>query len=393
MRARLRFVPLLLASAAVVSCGKKGPPLAPLRLVPEAPAALTAARLGPDVHLRFTLPSKNAGGPGPVELDHVEIYAVSLAPGAVTPPNREFLTAKYLVGTIDVKTPPPPGAPAEDPGAPDTRPGPGEVAAFVEPLTRDMLNPPPPEPPPAAAAADPAAPPAAAAAATPTYPVRIYAVRGITRGGRPGPPTTRATVPLVDPPAAPTSVAAAFTASAFVLSWLPPVGDVGAAPLLFNVYRAEAPSLPLNAKPIAEATFEHPGVEFGTERCFSVRTITMRGDVPVASEASVPACVTPTDIFPPAAPAGLTGVPSPGVIALIWDANPEPDLAGYLVLRGEAAGDTLQPLTPEPITTTAYRDTAVTPGVRYVYVVVAVDRATPPNTSAHSTRVEVTAAQ
>ena len=75
---------------------------------------------------------------------------------------------------------------------------------------------------------------------------------------------------------------------------------------------------------------------------------------------------------------------------LIWEASTEPDLAGYLVLRGEAPGETLQPLTPEVIQETTYRDTAVTAGVSYVYAVVAVDTATSPNTSAPSNRVQET---
>jgi hypothetical protein len=184
-----------------------------------------------------------------------------------------------------------------------------------------------------------------------------------------------------------------FTADAFAISWVPPVADMDAPPTHFNVYKAEAPSVPLNASPLAAPAFERAGVAFGTEQCFVVRTVTTIAAVPIESEPSDPSCVTPRDIFPPAAPVGLTGVSSPGVVALIWDANAEADLAGYLVLRGEASGDTLRPVTPEPIAASAFRDTTVTPGVRYVYVIVAVDRATPPNTSAHSARVEVTAAQ
>ena len=80
-----------------------------------------------------------------------------------------------------------------------------------------------------------------------------------------------------------------------------------------------------------------------------------------------------------------------GTMNLGWDANTEPDLAGYLVLRGDAPGGTLQPLTPAPITATSYEDKTVKPGVRYVYVIVAVDKATPPNRSAPSARVEETA--
>jgi hypothetical protein len=98
------------------------------------------------------------------------------------------------------------------------------------------------------------------------------------------------------------------------------------------------------------------------------------------------------DTFSPAPPQGLATVASEGVISLIWEPNTEPDLAGYLVLRGETADATLQPLTLIPITESAYRDTAVTPGARYVYAVVAVDNRFPvPNMSAASTPIEETA--
>jgi hypothetical protein len=79
------------------------------------------------------------------------------------------------------------------------------------------------------------------------------------------------------------------------------------------------------------------------------------------------------------------------IMNLIWDANAEPDLAGYLVLRGEAPGDSLQPVTPQPIHDTKFTDTTVKAGVRYVYAIVAVDKATPPNRSVPSARVEETA--
>ena len=71
--------------------------------------------------------------------------------------------------------------------------------------------------------------------------------------------------------------------------------------------------------------------------------------------------------------------------------NSDSDLAGYLVLRGDAPGDTLRAITPEPVAATTYRDTTARAGMRYVYVVVAVDRASPQNVSAQSNRVEETA--
>ena len=46
---------------------------------------------------RFVLPVENINGPG-INLERVEIYAVTVAPGAETPPNRELLTKPYLAG-------------------------------------------------------------------------------------------------------------------------------------------------------------------------------------------------------------------------------------------------------------------------------------------------------
>jgi hypothetical protein len=108
------------------------------------------------------------------------------------------------------------------------------------------------------------------------------------------------------------------------------------------------------------------------------------------------ACVTPKDTFPPAAPKGLGAVSSGGAINLIWEPNAEPDLAGYIVLRGEVSAGggapaELRQITPAPIQETTYRDAGVKVGVRYVYAVVALDKATPPNVSAQSNRVEETA--
>ena len=56
----------------------------------------------------------------------------------------------------------------------------------------------------------------------------------------------------------------------------------------------------------------------------------------VESEPAPPACEKLVDTFPPAPPKGLVAVASEGAINLIWDANAETDLAGYLVLRAPA---------------------------------------------------------
>jgi hypothetical protein len=444
------------ASAAGLSsaaCGKRGDPLAPLRLVPATMGEFSARRAAQQVELRFTVPTANANGPGPIELDRVEMYAVTVGAGAVPPPNRDLLTKARLVGSIQVKPPPVEGGPQSPPTVPeDRRPGPGDPVTFVEELTDAKLTPiplvtlPPAKPgetgaapgavaapdagapgtvvpgtgapgapPPVAAAPGAAAPGAAAPGAAATTPdaaaapgpvaapplppvtlqrlTRIYVVRGLTRSGRPGPPTTRAMVPLESPVAAPTAVAARMpTEKAVAIDWTPPVAEPGGAPVRFNVYRQQPAGAPLNPSPLTTPAFEIANEEFGKEHCYVVRTIQTTQNVTVESDPSAPACLTPLDTFPPAAPRNLRAVAEEGAVSLVWDPNTEPDLAGYLVLRGDSAGGTLQPITPQPLKDATYRDTTVMPGVRYVYAVVAVDAATPArNSSPPSPQEAVTA--
>jgi hypothetical protein len=153
------------------------------------------------------------------------------------------------------------------------------------------------------------------------------------------------------------------------------------------------PPLPrkLTPQPLATTTWRDSAVEVGTERCYAVRTVETRGTSVIESEPSPVLCISPTDTFPPKAPTNLAAVASEGAISLIWEANTEADLAGYIVLRGEAPGATLAPLMTEPMKDTTYRDTTTKAGVRYVYTVVAVDTATPQNVSTQSNRVEETA--
>jgi hypothetical protein len=244
----------------------------------------------------------------------------------------------------------------------------------------------------AAAAVPPPVPAAQAAPAGAPYPVRIYALRGLSRSGRPGLPSARLVVPLLDPIAPPAAVVAQMpTEKAVVIDWMAPVAEPGMPRFAFNVYRREDAGAPLNPSPLSDVRFETGSVEYGKEHCYVVRTVQAIDKVTLESAPSAPACLTPLDRFPPAAPSGLRAVAEDGAVSLVWNRSTESDLGGYLVLRGEAPGDTLQPLTAEPVKDATYRDSAVTPGVRYVYAVVAVDNATPRNASAPSPREEVTA--
>jgi hypothetical protein len=345
------------------------------------------------VRLQFVLPTANAQGEGRIDLDRVEVYAATIAAESADPPNRDLLVPKYLVGTILVKPLPEEGKPEAlaPAAAEDKRPEPGESVIFIEELnqaklTPQVTTPPPPE----VLPTQPAAAAAVAAAKKAPAVRRTYVLRGLTRGGRSGPASARVVLPLLDLPAPPGGVAVTFTEKALTVTWIAPVIAEPAAPPTFNIYTPDG-TVPLNPAPLSTTSFERAGMVFGTEECFVVRTAVVTGVATLESAPSAPQCVTPVDVFPPAAPQGLSAVGVAGAVNLIWGANTESDLAGYVILRGEAPGDTLQAITTTPITETTYRDTAVQPGVRYVYAVVAVDRATPPNTSPQSARVEESA--
>lgn len=91
-------------------------------------------------------------------------------------------------------------------------------------------------------------------------------------------------------------------------------------------------------------------------------------------------CSGAGDTTPPTAPTGLVAVGTSSSVDLTWNANGEPDLAGYLVYRGVASGGPYSLLTASAIAGTSYSDTSAT-GTGF-YVVTAVDTAN--NESAYS---------
>jgi hypothetical protein len=156
-----------------------------------------------------------------------------------------------------------------------------------------------------------------------------------------------------------------------------------AAPISYNVYDSKT-SAKLTTEALAETAFSDPRITWGEERCYTVRSLQTLGDLKIESDATPPGCATLTDTFAPKAPANLQSSPAAGSISLIWDANTEPDLAGYIVLRG-ISPQRPEPMFSDPIKETIFRDD-VQPGIRFTYVVLAVDRAG--NRSAPSKPVE-----
>ena len=434
MRARAGAA-LLLAAALAGACGKKGVPIPPPLRIPAPVERITAARLGNEVYVTLTVPPTNIDTSIPVDIGRIDIYGYT---GRIPPPRQRWAELGTIVGTIAIpQVPLDYRAPAEQAAAalpPSAMPG--------TPVTvRDTLTPDEFEQGPEYV--DPRRPELAAplpGVVLPTVLRRFYLAIPFSRRGRPGPPGAQAEMVLTSLPDPPTDVGLNYSGRMLSLTWQPsgglfgflldrglapervpfvqapsPVALVAAVvvpdsavppgPTTYSVYRQVAPDpfdlpprtpappgttivpQPLNASPLA-ATSITDDVFLERAQCYVVRA--QRGAV--FSEPSPPACITPVDVVPPAAPAGLAAVPSEGGISLIWEPNGDLDLGGYLVLRREAGDATLRQLTDTPITDARYRDADVRPGIRYSYSVVAVDSRVPlPNVSAESAPVEETA--
>lgn len=137
---------------------------------------------------------------------------------------------------------------------------------------------------------------------------------------------------------------------------------------------------------VASPPFPDQHFEFGRTYFYKVRAVFEEAGKTAESGDSSLAEVTPRDIFPPAAPGGLTGIYSAEAVELIWNANTESALAGYNVYRRQD-DQPYRKLNPGLLRTPIFRDTAAQRGHTYSYQVTAVDLAG--NESAPSKPVEV----
>jgi hypothetical protein len=333
---------LAVTIALTTACGKKGPPLPPLVRIPVAPGDFAASRRGPTAEVRFVVPAANTDGSRPADLVRIDVYAMSSV-DAVT--DEEVVRRGRQVGTLDINPPPDPD---EDPDAPRAPSASAEKGGVDQ---------------------------GAAASVTEAIPdgsdagIRYYVGVGINKRGRRGPASRRGAVALGMPPAAPAAPTVVYNEKEITVSWAAAAGEAAVA---MEVYDA-ASGKRLTDKSIASPPFTDRRIEWGAERCYTLGAVAELSNLPVESEPSPKTCVTLKDTFPPAPPTGLTAVAGEGSINLIWNANSEADLAGYLVLRGTAA-EKPKPITPQPIQDTTFRDT-VPAGTRATYAIQAVDKA------------------
>jgi hypothetical protein len=377
----------MLVAALSAGCGRKGPPLPPFVRTPVAPGELTAIRRGDTVEIEFVVPSSNTDQTRPANIERIDIYALTTAARVS---DLEIVSRGERIASVEVKAP----------RDPDRTIGPDEPASDLQPLEGpgldqgtgteifEELD---------GAGVASAAPSPAAAPGEPLVglscqePIRVYVGFGVSVQGRRGLLSQQASVPLRMAPAPPPRPSIKYDESGVTVAWQTPSGPAAIAeppgarlesrpigcssPTVgYHVYEVDSSQTEtrLTGDPVAASPFVDKRIAWGVERCYTVRAVHSTGPLAVESEPAPPACEKLTDRFPPAAPKGLVVVASEGAINLIWDANAEPDLAGYLVLRAPAATKEFTSVTPDPVRDTTFTD-KVPAGTPFVYTIQAVD--------------------
>ena len=372
-----------------VGCGRKGPPLPPFVRTPIAPGELTATRRGDTVDIRFVVPSSNTDQTRPANIERIDIYALTTATRVS---DLDIVTRGERVASVEVKAPRDPNKTIDpDEPASDLEPleGAGLDQGAITEVFETLTAPAPRGDSRGSRAVAPGTPLVGPSCELPT---RAYVGLGISVQGRRGLLSRQASVPLVAAPASLPRPAVKYNESGVTIAWQtadsgPPAVEVPAGERLesrpigcnaptvgYHVYEvaAEQSETRLTNEPLAGSPFVDPRTAWDTERCYTVRAVHSLGTLSVESEPAPPVCEKLTDTFPPAAPKGLVAVASEGAINLIWDANIEKDLAGYIVLRAPAATKEFTMVTHEPVRDTTFTD-QVPAGTPFVYAVRAVD--------------------
>jgi len=190
------------------------------------------------------------------------------------------------------------------------------------------------------------------------------AVKVIGANGRDAGWSTPAELTVVAPPEQPRDLSAEAVPQGVRLTW----HGSGSAFAVLRRGPDEPDYRALGRSPTPE--YIDATAEFGKPYRYLVQSMVKVGDGEAQSELSSEAAIAPVDTFPPAAPVGLTAVPSTASIELVWERSTEPAVIGYRVYRapGSAAFELLADAQLLP----TYSDRKIESGKTYRYAVSAV---------------------
>jgi hypothetical protein len=326
------------------TCGKRTPPLPPIERIPQRTEQLTGAQRGNRIILSWPAPLRNAGDGSVQSIRKVDVYRVAEKPNSPLPmTEEEFAVRSILVGSVTY----------------DEIRNSGPTLTYTDTLAL-------------------------------TEPARLrYAVRYVNAAGQ------RAAFSnffLMEPAARiagpPTITGKEESETANTIIWEAPKTNIdGSTPvnvLGYNVYRTTAATKvaaqnPLNQEPITATRYEDKTFKFGEKYVYVVRAVSLGTEGrPVESLDSDSIPVSQDDSYAPSAPGKISAVGAAGRISMFWPANPESDVAGYLIYRSTDPNlpqDRWTLLTPAVYTKTTFADENVESARTYYYYVIAVDNA------------------
>jgi hypothetical protein len=344
---------------ALAACGKKGPPLPPIRIVPAATGPLTLHQIGRDVLLAADLPGVRSDGT-PMAGGFVRVLrlepAEGLRPGAVSD--------RYLVQQFERQ--------AREVTSLDEQ----ALPAHVEHGRLHFLD----------------RNPAGDAAGPRRF---LYGLQVVDAKGARSPLRPPSYLEWVVPPDPPTGLKEEVAEGEVRLAWIPAESPgtpaAGSAPPAkkFAVYRREAsaprePETPVHPGLLEEPAYVDRTFRYDVDYLYAVRAVASEAPGAAESASSEPLAIRPHDSFPPATPSGIAVAAEGDAIKVYWFPNTEPDLTGYRVYRREEGRNEPARVAEVPASETSWVDGEAAPGVRYHYSVSAFDSTTPANESARS---------
>jgi predicted small lipoprotein YifL len=340
----LAAVATLGALVGLSGCGKKGPPLAPLRQNPAAATDFSVRQQGDELVLTLAYPTTTVAGLALPGLEAMEVWRLArplVAGMPPTPPDpREFAGGAEKVLTLR-------GAELSAATAGDRL----QTRLRIEPT----------------AAGGPAT-------------AFTYAVRTVAAGGDRSEASNLATITPAAPPAPPADPRVAPRADGILITWVSPAPPAAApaagAVAGFRVYRREAGirgyGEPLVTTDPTAASYLDTTARYGQRYVYTVATLASL-EPPVESALEKEIEVDFQDRFGPPAPTGLVTLPEGSNVRLRWSSSAGTDVAGYLIFRQDPGGDFHQ-VNSTPTAELEWLDSGLEPGNRFRYRVVAVDQ-------------------
>jgi hypothetical protein len=344
---------------AELGCGKKGPPLPPLRRGPEHITALSVRQEGKAVVLTGLLPEKSQDGGPLAPLAEVRIFrldrgGLSGVPGGNA---RSFQRAAMKQFTKESRR----IASVSGEALAQSRSGRRFTFVDTEPLAGSIPD----------AGKD-----------------LTYAMTAMDAEKRSSPLSSFAAIRIFPPPLPPGNLKAEISEKSIHLTGEPPPPQSQKEAPSYNVYRSVGkepfPDRPRNDKPLSQPVFEETEFAFGREYGYVVRSVLISGAASRESENSETLALNPVDVYAPSTPTGFAVSAEGSEMKLYWFPNGESDLAGYKVYRSESESEGFVEITSLAATETTYVDKGVQPGIRYFYCISAFDSANPPNESSRS---------